>query len=231
MADGELGNKLSDALSPTPAAVPIFSDRDSNSPLEKFLEAPPQAELEAILGFPLDEDRLKIFLEQEKAQRAQDAEGSLEEKLGSCFLDVHKALASKKEPAASNPEAIQALESSQALSAEASQALPTEALQALPAEASQALPPEAWQAFPPEAMQAVCHEDSQIYQDHGGDDVPDGLPGLGEERRAEKVKEGPTSTPAKMKPPPIVISPDSAETLPEFLAIVSYLGQPSGKVN
>ena len=133
MADGDVSEKLSSNCS-APPAVPNFSDRDSNSPLEKFLEAPPQAELEKILGFPLDEDRLKVFLEKEKRNPGQ--EGSLQEKLGNCFMDVHKALAMK------NHSDAEAVEDSQLLP------LPAEASQTLPSEASQALPPEASQALP-----------------------------------------------------------------------------------
>ena len=103
MADEALGASLNRALTPP---TPIFSDRNSDSPLEKFLEAPPQAELEQILGFPLDEDRLKAFLEEQRAIR-ENANGdekseSLPEKLACCFMDVHKALASK-DGAASKP--------------------------------------------------------------------------------------------------------------------------------
>ena len=223
MADGDVSEKLSSDCSPPPA-VPIFSDRDSNSPLEKFLEAPPQAELEKILGFPLDEDRLKVFLEKEKAQRNPGQEGSLQEKLGNCFLDVHKALAMK------NHSDAEAVEDSQLLPlpAEASQTLPSEASQALPTEASQALPPEALQALPPEAVQALLaqhlqaptHEDSQISYEGPEETMQKGLHRLSDNGRPGdrdaplgNVGELPTCTPEKTKPPIIVISPDSVETL------------------
>ena len=108
MADSDLRDGLNRALVP---ATPIFSDRDSNSPLEKFLEAPPQAELEKILGFPLDEDRLQEFLAQEKSKRESEAQDAhlqtLPEKLGACFLDVHKALSQSRtgqEPGAKPPK-------------------------------------------------------------------------------------------------------------------------------
>ena len=95
MGDEDLGTSLHQALGPP--AVPIFSDRDTNSALEKFLEAPPQAELEKILGFPLDEDRLKVFLAGQK--EARENQGTLQEKLGECFLDVHQVLSRKSSQA------------------------------------------------------------------------------------------------------------------------------------
>ena len=101
MGDEDLGTSLNQRLGPP--AVPIFSDRDTNSPLEKFLEAPPQAELEKILGFPLDEDRLKVFLAGQKEARENQgvdaSQGTLQEKLGECFLDVHQVLSRKSSQA------------------------------------------------------------------------------------------------------------------------------------
>ena len=176
MEDADLGAGLNQALSPH---VRIFSDRDTNSPLEKFLEAPPQAELEEILEFPLDEGRLKEFLAQEKAKRTSnqdDEQQSLPEKLGSCFLDVHKALSEnrEKEP---RPEAKP----------------PT------PHHTPHPEPAQAQDTF--QALLALT-------------DAP--------EEPAPPGKDALTTTPAKPKSAPIVISPETA-SCQELSSHLSYM--------
>ena len=48
-----------------------YSDRDWNSPLEVFLTAPPQSELEKVLGFPLSPKELAQHLEEDRRREEQ----------------------------------------------------------------------------------------------------------------------------------------------------------------
>ena len=52
----------------------IFSDRHTQSPLEVFLTAPPQQELERILGFPLDPEALQVWLQRNAAEADKGSE-------------------------------------------------------------------------------------------------------------------------------------------------------------
>ena len=170
----------------------FYSDRNNDSPLEVFLRPPPKDELEKVLGFPLDEHRLKVFLAEKRALREADPNNVVEttpEKVGRTIIEVREQLKTPSSAARSSIDE-HAEPSNESRGVETSEA---------------PLPVPDQLTVAPSQSEKPCLDHEHVPQE-GNPASP--LPAL----KDNKEDEGSVRTPPKARPStPIEISPDPSD--------------------